>query len=283
MSTENAAEAAKPARTDWPVVRAAPADLPGLELRAVSGDGTDASPDAMPTLTGHFAVFNRWTEIDSFFEGNFMERFAPGAFKKTFAEQRDRMRVLFQHGRDSHIGDKPLGPIETLREDDTGAFYEVPLLDTEYNRELIPGLEAGLYGASFRFRVVREEIDAEPGVSKDNPAGLPERTIREAQVVEFGPVTFPAYDAATAGLRSMTDDFIVMQVGGPDRMRALLDAMQDPAAATGTAGTDTSITDAPSERDAATPHLTSERRDHSKPADAGTIYGSRKEKQPWRI
>ncbi|MCI0636944.1 MAG: HK97 family phage prohead protease [Actinobacteria bacterium] len=174
---------------------------PGLELRA-EGD------DAPPTLFGHFAVFNRWTEIDSIFEGRFMERFAPGAFRKTFRENRDRIRVLFQHGRDPAVGDKPLGAIDTLREDDVGAYYEVPMLDTAYNRELLPGLEAGLYGASFRFRVLKEEFVAEPKRSPFNPGQLPERTVLEAQVREFGPVTFPAYADATAGIRSRTDEFI---------------------------------------------------------------------------
>lgn len=160
------------------------------------------------TLTGHFAVFDVWTEINSIFEGRFLERIAPRAFKKTFRESRDRIRVLFQHGYDPQIGDKPLGPIDELHEDDIGAFYEVPLLDTSYNRDLLPGLDAGLYGASFRFRVINEDLNHDPGESEDNPQGLPERTIREAQVMEFGPVTFPAYPDATAGLRSLTDEML---------------------------------------------------------------------------
>ncbi len=281
MGPETAAEAEKPARPDTPVVRAADTQIAALELRAADpGTAGDGEPAAMPTLHGHFAVFNRWTEIDSYFEGNFMERFAPGAFKKTFREQRDRMRVLFQHGRDSQIGDKPLGPIADLREDGEGAYYEVPLLDTDYNRELIPGLEAGLYGASFRFRVVREEVNTDPGESADNPKGLPERTIREAQVMEFGPVTFPAYDAATAGVRSLTDDFIVMQMGGTERMRSLLDRM-DEAAATG--GEQKTTTDAPSERAAADqPHRTDERRDHpTSPTGPVPLYGTRQETPSW--
>ncbi len=167
----------------------------------------DGNPDAaaMPTLTGHFAVFNQPTEINSLYEGNFIERIAPGAFNATFAQDRESMRCLFQHGLDYQSGDKPLGPILTLREDARGPFYEVPLIDAHYVRELLPGLEAGLYGASFCFRVLREDLNERPGVSPDNPKGLPERTLREIQVVEFGPVTFPAYPAATAGVRSLTD------------------------------------------------------------------------------
>ena len=34
--------------------------------------------------------------------------------------------------------------------------------------------------------------------SSYKPTGLPERTITEAKVMEFGPVTFPAYEDATA-------------------------------------------------------------------------------------
>jgi phage head maturation protease len=42
--------------------------------------GHRSATSGMPTVSGHFAVFNRWTEIDSLFEGQFMERFAPGSF-----------------------------------------------------------------------------------------------------------------------------------------------------------------------------------------------------------
>jgi HK97 family phage prohead protease len=203
------------AKQGQPVIRAI---RQGIKLRAAGDSG-------MPTLHGHFAVFNRFTEIDSWMEGNFMERIAPGAFKKTFREQTPK--VLFQHGQDPQIGDKPLGPVEMLSEDSTGAAYEVPLLDTAYNRELIPGLEAGLYGASFRFSVVREEIDEEPEPSDDNPRGLAERTIKEARVMEFGPVTFPAYDDATAGVRSLTDRFLFDAIErDPTRARELMRAKE---------------------------------------------------------
>lgn len=179
----------------------------GVAVRAGAGEGEGDA--AGPVMEGHFAVFGQWTEINSW-EGNFLEQFAPGAFKKTIRD--GKQKVLFQHGYDYVIGDKPLGPIDDLREDDEGAFYEVSLLDAHYVREeVLPGLEAGLYGASFRFRVIREEINEDPGVSDHNPHGLPERVVREAQVVEFGPVTFPAYDGASAGLRSLEASELVAQ------------------------------------------------------------------------
>ncbi len=172
-----------------------------MELRAVE--------DGMPTMVGHFAVFDQWTEINSAFEGNFLERIAPSAFDKTFSETTPK--VLFNHGSDPQIGDKVLGSVTSLESDATGARYEVGLFDTSYNRDLVPGLQAGAYGASFRFSVMRQEIDREPKRTGYNPKGLPERTITEARVAEFGPVTFPAYQGATAGIRSLTDRFRVAE------------------------------------------------------------------------
>lgn len=85
-------------------------------------------------------------------------------------------------------------------QDDRGAYFEVPLLDSSYNRDLIPALERGLYGSSFRFRVMRVSIDERSARSSYNPEALPERTLREVKLFKLGPGTFPAYAGATAGL-----------------------------------------------------------------------------------
>lgn len=176
--------------------------------------------EGMPTLTGHFAVFNRWTEIHSLYEGHFLERVAPGAFAKAFGDWKanpNSVRVTFQHGQDPQLGDKVLGIPESLEEDDIGARYAVPLFDTAYNRELLPGLKAGAYGASFRFQVPDKGDDfiKRPPESEHNPDRLPERTVKALRLYEFGPVTYPAYPEATAGVRSLTDEYIRMVLGAP--------------------------------------------------------------------
>lgn len=177
------------------------ARFPGPGLKRSASDG--------PTVMfGELAVFDQWTEINSRVEGHFMECVAAGAFKKTFAENIDRIRVLLNHGLDPSTGLKPLGPIISLREDADAARYEVELLDADYVREILPGLEAGLYGSSFRMRPTKIERVSRPRPSAHNPNGLPEQTIRETGVVEFGPVTFAQYPGATAGVRSLTDDFV---------------------------------------------------------------------------
>jgi HK97 family phage prohead protease len=187
---------------------------PTLEVRA-AGDEMEGV-----TLFGHFSRFNEWTRIDSMWEGTFMERIAPGAFKKTFAERTPK--ILFQHGRDPEVGDKPIAEVTELKEDKTGAYYEARLFEG-LPALVAEGLRAGQYGASFGFQVVREDIDSEPDPSESNPQGLPERTITEIKLREFGPVTFPAYDGATAGVRSLTDDVLLAQMlQHPDRLREIL-------------------------------------------------------------
>lgn len=190
-----------------------------IEIRA-----SEERDGRLGTLCGHFARFNEWTTIDSAHEGKFMERIAPGAFKKTIEENRSGMRVLFNHGADPSVGNKVLGPIDVLREDDEGAYYEVPLLDTSYNRDLVPGLENGLYGASFRFRVLRQKIERPQRRTDMNPDQLPERTVAETAVREFGPVTFGAYDGATSGMRSMSDHFLVANLAleNPARLQQIV-------------------------------------------------------------
>jgi HK97 family phage prohead protease len=175
----------------------------GPEAVAVRSDDDEGS-----TMVGRFAVFNQWTEIRSSYEGHFLERIAPGAFAKTFEERGDKIRVLYDHGADPSIGNKPLGQINVLREDGDGAYYEVGLFDASYVNDLKPALRAGQLGASFRFRVTGEEWNDSPQRSDSNPDRLPERTITGADVPEFGPVTFPAYAGASASMRSRTDEFL---------------------------------------------------------------------------
>lgn len=167
-----------------------------------------AEGGGMPLMEVRFSAFGSWYEIDSLWEGNFLERTERGAFAKTIEESGANVKVLFNHGFDPQVGQKVLGSIESLAEADDSPVGEVRLFDTSYVRDLLPGLEAGVYGSSFRMRVIRDEWNKNPERSDFNPRGLPERTIKEVRLFEFGPVTFPANLASTASVRSMTDAYI---------------------------------------------------------------------------
>jgi HK97 family phage prohead protease len=177
-------------------------------VRAAATDGATTVSDDGRTLYGHFSMFNNWYEISSTYEGRFLERIAPGAFDDTLARNGDRIKVLYDHGMDPQLGNKPLGTIRSMGEDKNGAYYEVALIDTDYNRNfIIPAAAAGLLGSSFRFRVIDESWNDPRRSTSANPERLPERTITKLEVFEFGPVTFPANPAATAAIRSATDDW----------------------------------------------------------------------------
>ncbi len=165
------------------------------------------------TMVGYPIVFDTWTEINSY-EGRFKERVAPGAVARTLRNNGDQVRVLYDHGMDPQIGNKPLGKPTVMRAEDRGLYVEVPLDDTSYNQDLIASMRSGaIDGMSFRFSVVDESWD-EP----TRKGELPQRTITELRLYEFGPVTFPAYQATSVGIRSR-DDFELWQ-GLTDEKRA---------------------------------------------------------------
>ena len=177
-------------------------------VRAASTDGATTVSDDGRTLYGHFSMFNNFYEINSAYEGRFLERIAPGAFADTLTKNGDRIKVLYDHGMDPQLGNKPLGVPRSMGEDKKGAYYEVELIDTDYNRNfIVPAAAAGLLGSSFRFRVVDETWNDPRRATTANPERLPERTITKLEVFEFGPVTFPANPAATAAVRSATDNW----------------------------------------------------------------------------
>lgn len=184
--------------------------IPGaLELREALGV-------TVGELYGHFSTFNSWYTVDSATEGRYLERVLPGAFTNTIANDRGGMRCLFAHGLDPALGSKPLGPITSLAEDETGAAYTVSLLDTDYNKNfIVPALEGRLLdgtktgsqlGASFQFTVPADKWERGK-VSSVNPEGLDRRSIVEAKVFEFGPVAFAASASASAAVRSGTDEY----------------------------------------------------------------------------
>src|SRR5690606_23664036 len=170
--------------------------------RAVGVDDSGSADDGrLATLELDFSRFGVWYEVNSWWEGRYIERIARGAFKRTIAQRGGQVRILFNHGFDFHIGDKVLGVPEVLEERPESPHLEAGLLDTSYNRDLLPGLRGGPYGSSFMFEGLAEWWDREPEKSGHNPEGLPERTITEVKLYEAGPVTWPANPEATAGVR----------------------------------------------------------------------------------
>jgi HK97 family phage prohead protease len=153
------------------------------------------------TLIGYGAVFGQWREVKGGLAGHYFECVARGAFTKALAESWQRMKCSYRHGKDPELGYRSLGPITVVEEDEHGVYYEVQLVDADYTRTLVPGLQAGLYRSSFTFDVLDRDLVKEPGASAHNPAGLPEVTILEVRCSELGPCPDPAYAGTCAGIR----------------------------------------------------------------------------------
>jgi HK97 family phage major capsid protein len=168
--------------------------------RAMQGGAT--SEDGK-TLTIRLAPHDQWAEIQSVTEGHFMERFSRTAYRKTMAE--NPPKILFQHGKDPEIGEKPIATTDEAGEDAISPFARGQLLEG-LPELIVDGIRKGVYGASHRFSVVREKWEPNPIGGPHNPDKLPERTISEARLFELGPVTWGAYSSATASLRSITDE-----------------------------------------------------------------------------
>lgn len=214
-----------------------------------SGDGLTSTEGNLGLMDVRFSPFNTWYRIDSFWEGSFMERTIPGAFKRTVnahnaaqTEDAHRIRSMFNHGMDMQIDQKLLGDVVRAAEEKDSPVITVDLWDTSYNRDLLPGLRSGAYGASFMFSTIRDSWDYEPEASNHNPDGLPERTLEEVRTFEAGPVTWPASPTASAGMRcqSATDAYYELVArrdpSRVDGMRSRLTALRNVTSApTGTA------------------------------------------------
>jgi len=145
------------------------------------------------TLDGYGAVFDQWTMIEDSY-GEYRERIATGAFKRTLGM---RMPILqFDHGSHPLIGSIPLGRITSLNEDAHGLRVKARLSDNWLVQPVRDAIrDGGITGMSFRFRIIDETWN------RGND-GMEERTIREVELYEVGPVVFPAYEQTTVGVRS---------------------------------------------------------------------------------
>lgn len=133
-------------------------------------------------IAGHAAVFNRLSQD----LGGFVERIAPGAFRKTIGEA--DVRALFNHDASLILGRSKAGTLY-LEEDDRGLAYEVKIPDTSYGRDLMVSIERGdITQSSFGFRVIDDRWDR-------TDDGYPLRTLREVSLHngDVSPVTYPAY------------------------------------------------------------------------------------------
>ncbi len=146
---------------------------------------------ALPKIEGYAAVFNTDSE-----DMGFVERIAPGAFKK--ALKRSDARALFNHDPNYVLGRQSSGTL-SLKEDKNGLWMSVRPPDTQLIRDMVlsPIERGDINQQSFGFTI---EEDEWKGLDSD----VPTRTIKQVQeVFDVSPVTYPAYQDTSVGLRSL--------------------------------------------------------------------------------
>jgi HK97 family phage prohead protease len=180
-----------------------------LELRAREGK--------LPQIAGYGAVFYNAAEPGTEYQlwTDFVERIMPGAFDRAVAE-RDDARALFNHDPTNLLG-RIAAKTLSLEVDATGLAYTIDPPDTQMGRDVVEMIRRGdLSGSSFAFEVTDEDIRKE----KRDDVEKWIREIRGVKLYDVGPVTYPAYEATTTGVRAAVD------VDEVDALKKKLDARQ---------------------------------------------------------
>jgi len=146
-----------------------------------------------PKIVGYASVFYDgtpgteyalWEDTD--------ERIMPGTFDDALSTP-DDVRGLVNHDPNQILGRTASGTLK-LSVDSRGLYYEITPADTTTARDVVQSIKRGdVDGSSFAFRVLDEEYKKEDGKYV--------REITRVKLFDVGPVTYPAYAAATSGYR----------------------------------------------------------------------------------
>lgn len=156
--------------------------------------------DGSQYLVGYGAVFYSADDpgTEYWLWSDVVERIAPTAFDRAIAERHDA-RGLFNHDPDNLLG-RVANDTMAIAKDAKGMRYEIKVdpQDPDHQRVLRKIERGDLSGSSFAFypTTITWKEEVKEGRSYDV------RIIEDLELVDTGPVTFPAYESSTAGVRS---------------------------------------------------------------------------------
>ncbi len=155
----------------------------GIELRETEGEGG-------PIISGYAAVFDKMS-VELW---GFRETIAPGAFTDTLKSGND-VRSLVNHDSNQRLGRTANGTVR-VNEDKIGLKFEIDPPNTSVGRDTVEDIRNGnLDGMSFMFKTVNDKWETKDGEEV--------RTLLDVELIEGGPVTFPAYPDTTVALRAL--------------------------------------------------------------------------------
>lgn len=171
-----------------------------MEKRTISCPGQvrlERRSDGIERIVGVASVFYDGSPRTEFplWRGA-VERIMPTAFDRAVKE--DDVRALFNHDPSKILGRTKSGTL-TLRVESDGLHYETEPADTSLYTDVREMLGRGdVDGSSFAFTI--SEGGEEWTI--DEERGLDIREIRDVKLYDVGPVTYPAYEAASSGVRA---------------------------------------------------------------------------------
>lgn len=171
-----------------------------IPVGAAAPVGLVTRADGSKAVTGTAAVFYNAGDAGTEYKlwRDVFERIMPTAFDRALAEAQD-VRGLFNHNPDLILGRTAAGTMR-LKKTAAGLDYEIDPPDTAAGRDVAVSLERGdVTGSSFAF-VPRRVSWVEETDGAGNRREICQ--VEDVDLYDVGPVTFPAYAATSAGVRS---------------------------------------------------------------------------------
>lgn len=144
------------------------------------------------SLKGYAAVY------DEYDMGEFVERVSPGAFTKTIKEA--DVRMLWNHNSDIILGRNKANTL-TLSEDEHGLKIDCRTSEnSSIARDCVDAVRRGdVSQMSIGFYTIKDEWEKREDEK-------PLRTLKEIQLFDVSPVTFPASPDTTISLRTILEN-----------------------------------------------------------------------------
>lgn len=140
-------------------------------------------------IVGYAAVFESLSEN----LGGFREKIQRGAFKRSLENGAD-VRALMNHDPNYVLGRNKSGTLN-LSEDERGLKISIDPPNTQWAKDLLESMKRGdISEMSFAFQTLDDKWEEENGQTV--------RTLKEVDISDVSVVTYPAYKAASAQVRS---------------------------------------------------------------------------------
>lgn len=160
--------------------------MDSLELRAED----DAKDGDLPTIRGHAAVFDKWSED----LGGFKEIIRSGAFDSAL-DRPDDVRALVDHDPSKILGRTTAGTL-SLKVDSKGLKVAIKPADTGSGRDIVESIRRkDVDSMSFSFRTISDRWGHEDDVQV--------RELLDLELFDVSPVSYPAYRDTDVAVRSM--------------------------------------------------------------------------------